>query len=551
MAMVRASAVGAVTLFAGLSLAGPQAMGVAAADAPDRDSGSVSAGPSDTGAAVSRGKSPGARTPARRADHSVNSPVPAAAETPSDSSASETPSDSPATPRAAARSASVAGGVMGAVTRPQSRQRASAPAAAAVAPTAGRAEAAPVAGAISAGVKPAAASLGVISPAAVVTAPLVGAPAAVLSAPVVRAAASAAPQLTAAPSAAAQRIQTIKTAVAWALDDVHKWLSGFGPNPITDLLAGALWQLRRTLLPAGAGVSAGGLPKCLQDSGKNCSNQNLKGANLSGESLTGVNFNGANLIGANLSKATLDNATLVEAILPGANLSGATGKNVNFANALLSGGYQGSAPQATIFADAKLQGANFYGVNNLRLWEGSYYQLPLNMKSVNLSGANLTQAVLAGVDLTGAELTDVILLGRVPDGVEDNVGNGGADLSGATLVNANLSNAHFVTDDSYGTRPLSLASADLTGARLQKASFVFGGAYGCDGDNDNPCAILDAATFYNADLTGATLENITAYSVKWADYKYLGVVTDPATCPNGEDWAGEDGAGNCPVGRVN
>jgi uncharacterized protein YjbI with pentapeptide repeats len=149
--------------------------------------------------------------------------------------------------------------------------------------------------------------------------------------------------------------------------------------------------------------------------------------------------------------------------------------------------------------------------------------------------------------VTGAELTGVILLGRVPDGV-DNVGNGGADLTGATLVDANLSNAQFVTDDGYGARPLSLASADLTGARLQNAAFALG--Y-CEGDNDNPCAILDAATFYNADLTGATFQNITAYSVKWADYKIGFGYQNPATCPNGEDWAGEGGAGNCPVGRVN
>ena len=322
-----------------------------------------------------------------------------------------------------------------------------------------------------------------------------------------------------------------------------KWLTGFGPNPITDVLAGALWQVRSTLLPVGAGVGAGGVPTCLQNGGKNCSGQNLKGANLAGMNLSGVDFSQANLTGANLTKATLDNAVFIRAALPGANLTNATGQNVNFADALLAGSYRGSPAQAAIFTNAKLQSADFYDVNDPRLWDVT--ALSINMQGVNLTGANLTMANLSLANLTDANLTGADLNGKAPDGVS-NVGEGGADLSGAILVGANLNNVQLVGGQYW--RPLNLASAQLDNARLQNATFT---ATDCENESgDTACAILDSATFYNANLTGATLQNITAYGTKWADYKVGLGYLNAATCPNGAEYAGESGAGNCPVGRV-
>ena len=63
--------VGAVTFLMGLSMAGPQAVGVAAADAPGSDSGSISAGPASPSTGVDRAGAStsvaGPRTPPQRA----------------------------------------------------------------------------------------------------------------------------------------------------------------------------------------------------------------------------------------------------------------------------------------------------------------------------------------------------------------------------------------------------------------------------------------------------------------------------------------------------
>ena len=102
-----------------------------------------------------------------------------------------------------------------------------------------------------------------------------------------------------------------------------------------------------------------------------------------------------------------------------------------------------------------------------------------DLRGMDFSAKDLTNANLVGSDLRGAKLTTTTLDGAILIGAN----LGGADLSGARL------------------RPSSNGSADLTGANLAGASFrqaVLTGAH-------LPFAVLLGTDFSGADLTGAEL----------------------------------------------
>ena len=108
----------------------------------------------------------------------------------------------------------------------------------------------------------------------------------------------------------------------------------------------------------------------------------------------------------------------------------------------------------------------------------------LDLKDVDLSGADLGQVELAhldlkDVDLSGADLQDA--------DVSD------SDLSGADLSNADLSNMFIQRSDFTGA---DLSGADLTGSQLKWADLeyvIWTGAFCPDGEN--------------ADDNGGTCEN--------------------------------------------
>ena len=105
----------------------------------------------------------------------------------------------------------------------------------------------------------------------------------------------------------------------------------------------------------------------------------------------------------------------------------------------------------------------------------------------DLTGADLTDAVLRDADLTGAVLTDADLTGAVLRG---------ADLTGAVLTDADLTGAVLRGAD---LRRADLTDADLTDAVLRDADLT-----GAD---------LRRADLTDADLTGADLTDAVYWNV--------------------------------------
>jgi len=103
----------------------------------------------------------------------------------------------------------------------------------------------------------------------------------------------------------------------------------------------------------------------------------------------------------------------------------------------------------------------------------------VNLKNVDLQGAYLQDASLAGANLQGANLADALLQGANLAGA--NLKD--ADLQGASLQGANLTGANL--------NLANLSGADLTGANLSVANL-----HGAD---------LQNANFTNANLSGANL----------------------------------------------
>jgi len=132
------------------------------------------------------------------------------------------------------------------------------------------------------------------------------------------------------------------------------------------------------------------------------------------------------------------------------------------------------------FAQAKLLGANFSGLD--------------------LSGAKLTNAYLRGADLSDINLTNADLR---------NVNLGGADLSGALLSDTDLSGADL--------HRVSLALANLSGANLTHANLEEANLSNCNLSDAN----LTGACLKNADLhqAGLALTNLVDVDFTGANVK--------------------------------
>ncbi len=117
----------------------------------------------------------------------------------------------------------------------------------------------------------------------------------------------------------AQAIQIAAARVANLLDGLGTQLSGLPASPFSDFLVGAVWLVRRNLLPVGSGVGLWGAASCVAS--KNCSGQNLKGADLAKKDLTDVDFSKADLTAANLTDSKLIRTDLTAANLTEADLN--------------------------------------------------------------------------------------------------------------------------------------------------------------------------------------------------------------------------------------
>ena len=124
-----------------------------------------------------------------------------------------------------------------------------------------------------------------------------------------------------------------------------------------------------------------------------------------------------------------------------------------------------------------------------------------NLMKANLSGADLSNACLIKASLTGADLTGATLVNAEMNGADlDHMNAREADFSGAEMIQAlmwdcNFEKSKFVLSKLIGSKlcDCNLKGADLRGAEL----------YGCD---------LDYAHFEGADLEWANLmETKNAY----------------------------------------
>lgn len=378
---------GAAVFVAGLSLAGPHALGVAAAEGSEDSS--VSTTESSPGSAKSptkRGTAAGSRAPVRAGAESarVLTPRPAASSQAGTASADEL-EDAPAPVRAAARRGSDA----------PVRTRAADPARALEAAPSRQSEAtsglvlaprvalapavalAPVALAPRAAVADPAPSASALVPAGGLVTSWVA------PAPTALAAATAAP----APAAAVvgQRMGGLASAVKNLLDSVGQFLSSFG-NPITDLMSGALWLVRKTIFPVGSDVGLWGSAPCVNTG--DCSGKDLSGAILRNQYLPGVKFQSTTLTKADLRNTNLTGSDMSGAYMRDAALDAADLDGVDLYTAYMTG------VSAT---NTSLVGADLVSAN---------------LTDANFSGADLEMADLGGAVLTGVEWGNAVC----PDG---------------------------------------------------------------------------------------------------------------------------------------
>ena len=361
-------------------------------------------------------------------------------------------------------------------------------------------------------------------------------------------------------------VQSVRSALAGAIDDVGlRWFGAPAGSPLEELLAGGLWLVRRSLVPAGADVSRWGVASCVL--ANSCAGRDLTGVNLSGQAdLKNVDFSRANLReamlynadlgdtpscapncqGADLSWANLEDANLNGANLTGADLSHTWMLNTSLFGANLTNANLANAAMAYVdFLGATLTGVRSGEIETPPFRRPSEYvrlpsgwQIPTgdadpggeplgylvgpqaNLKNANLSAAYLVNADLFAADLTGANLQYALL--------------NNADLTFANLTNARLVGADLTSVNRSAPSPFkdgtltNLTNADLRGAVLTNANLIQAILTGADLAKAN----LTDATLRNADLTGADL---------------IGVTWSNTTCPDGSTTSTGCSSGN-PVG---
>lgn len=199
----------------------------------------------------------------------------------------------------------------------------------------------------------------------------------------------------------------------------------------------------------------------------------LLDANLSQVNLLAAIFDGINLNGDNLTKAILNEAHLANAQLISTNLINAQLCQADLHAANLHGAY-------LQFADLS-PGLNFFPIdtplpNNKQIGAppcGSFASRPILVEShgTDLSGADLSEAILAGADLDQAILMKANLQGANLGQAIVIKANGAPSIYITTLVQANLSGADLTGADLSGT---DLRGAKVTELQLARAKSLKG-----------------------------------------------------------------------------
>jgi uncharacterized protein YjbI with pentapeptide repeats len=200
--------------------------------------------------------------------------------------------------------------------------------------------------------------------------------------------------------------------------------------------------------------------------------------------LSKVNFSGAKLYKANLSITDLTGAKLTDTHLDEVNLSEAKLSGVDLSSIKLSPISSNSDLKIIDFTSADLSQAN---LSNLDLRGAKFTSA--NLSGANLSGSNLSGLDLKGVNLTGANLRGAKLIKT--------------DLSYLDLYQVNLSQADLTKAELTGT---TLEKADLTNATLDQANLSMTNLKGAILTQ----AKLNKATLTETDLSQADLTQAEA-----------------------------------------
>jgi uncharacterized protein YjbI with pentapeptide repeats len=185
-------------------------------------------------------------------------------------------------------------------------------------------------------------------------------------------------------------------------------------------------------------------------SGKDLSNLDLSNldfhqSRLANARLFGADLSQANLSGADLSGAHLDRTILIGSRFDGANLEGASILRPSVFSTLAA-----QASEAPSFKNARMRGSKIFGRFTRASFEGADLTdatcAPFGKTGfieeiwrTEMSGANLSAAILVRADLTHALLTYANLRGAdLTNAVLKN-----ADLTGADLSGANASGVDF------------------------------------------------------------------------------------------------------------
>jgi len=144
------------------------------------------------------------------------------------------------------------------------------------------------------------------------------------------------------------------------------------------------------------------------------------------------------LTDANLGAAVLYNVNCSGADFSKANLTGTWLEKTDLTNAKIT--------------EANLQEVTFKGFTKEQLYSTADYKAK-DLRKINLRGNNLS-----GWDFSGQNLTDAKLHGRT-----------GANFTGATLINADVSTASFI---SAAFNDANLTGSDLSSATLSGANFT-------------------------------------------------------------------------------
>jgi uncharacterized protein YjbI with pentapeptide repeats len=265
----------------------------------------------------------------------------------------------------------------------------------------------------------------------------------------------------------------------------------------------------------------------------------LSGVDLSGRDLSGFYFRGKNLKNANLSDANLSKADLRDANLSGADLS-----RTDLTAAILSAA---DLPRADLteadLTSADLAKANLAGAILARAHLNISNLVKANLTRAHLTGADLTDTKVKGANLTGALADSATILPKGVDRKKSRIYLLGpradlrsADLSGADLTRQDLSRAKF---GGANLTEANFSEANLSGADLSLAHF--------DGteltDTRLQHANLTGTELADADLTGALADAATKWP-KGARPRSLGVyVLAPRSDLHNADLSGLDLSG--------